>query len=56
MISRIIEIVKEINPEYKYAKSLISSIVEGSLHQYYLKDHLKSITDCDEKQLPRIFT
>ena len=55
VISRIIEIVKEINPEYKYAKSLISSIVEGSLHQYYLKDHLKSITDCDEKTTPTHF-
>ena len=55
VISRIIEIVKEINPEYKYAKSLISSILEGSLHQYYLKDHLKSITDCDEKTTPTHF-
>jgi AcrR family transcriptional regulator len=55
VISRIIEIVKEINPEYKYAKSLISSIVEGSLHQYYLKDDLKSITDCDEKTTPTHF-
>ena len=55
VISRIIAFVNEVNPEYKYAKSLISSIVEGSLHQYFLKEHLKSITDCDDEITPTHF-
>jgi len=55
VISRIITIVKEVNPEYLYAKSLVSSIVEGSLHQYFLKEHLKSITDCDDNITPTNF-
>ena len=55
VISRIILIVNEVNPEYQFAKSLVSSIVEGSLHQYFLKDHLKSITNCDDVISPTDF-
>jgi AcrR family transcriptional regulator len=55
VISRLILIVNEVNPEYQYAKSLVSSIVEGSLHQYFLKDHLKTITDCDDIISPTDF-
>ena len=47
VINRIIDVIKEVNPEYGYAKSLASSIVEGSLHQHFLKDHLKTITNCN---------
>ena len=55
VISRIILIVNEVNPEYPFAKSLVSSIVEGSLHQYFLKEHLKTITDCDDLTSPTDF-
>lgn len=48
VINRIVAIVTEVNPEYPYAKSLISTIVEGSLHQHFLTEHLKSITDCND--------
>ncbi|RQO74327.1 TetR family transcriptional regulator [Pedobacter sp. KBW06] len=52
VINRLVDIVKVIDPEYPYAKSLISSIVEGALHQHYLKDHFKTITDCNDKVSP----
>ena len=55
VISRIIEMIQEVNPEYPFAKSLASSIVEGSLHQHFLKDHLKTITNCDENNSPTNF-
>jgi AcrR family transcriptional regulator len=55
VINRIIEIMLEVNPNYAYAKSLASSIVEGSLHQHFLKDHLKTITNCDENNSPTQF-
>ena len=55
VINRIIDIIQEINPEYGYAKSLASSIVEGSLHQHFLKDHLKTITNCNETVSPTDF-
>lgn len=48
IINRIIEIITEVNPEYSFAKSLASSIVEGALHQHFLKDHLTTITNCNE--------
>ena len=47
VINRLIAIINEVNPEYSFAKSLASSIVEGALHQHFLKDHLKTITNCD---------
>ena len=55
VITRIVAIVNEVNPNYPYSKSLISSVVEGSLHQYFLKEHLKSITDCNEIITPTEF-
>jgi AcrR family transcriptional regulator len=55
VINRIIDIIQEVNPEYSYAKSLASSIVEGSLHQHFLKDHLKTITNCNENNSPTQF-
>jgi hypothetical protein len=55
VINRIINIIQEVNPDYSYAKSLASSIVEGSLHQHFLKDHLKTITDCNENNSPTQF-
>jgi AcrR family transcriptional regulator len=55
VIARIVAIVSEVNPNYPYSKSLISSVVEGSLHQYFLKEHLKTITDCNEIITPTDF-
>ncbi len=48
IINRIIEIIVETNPNYTFAKSLASSIVEGALHQHFLKEHLTTITNCTE--------
>jgi AcrR family transcriptional regulator len=47
VINRIVSIVNEVNPNYPYAKSLVSTIVEGSLHQHFLTNHLSTITDCN---------
>ena len=55
VINRIIEMIAEVNPEYPFAKSLASSIVEGALHQHFLKDHLKTITNCNENNSPTDF-
>ena len=55
VINRLISIIEEVNPSYNYAKSLASSIVEGSLHQHFLKDHLKTITNCNENNSPTDF-
>jgi AcrR family transcriptional regulator len=47
LINRIIQMV--------VAKSLVSSIVEGSLHQHFLMNHLKTITNCDDEKKPTDF-
>ena len=51
VINRIVAMVNDVNPNYHFSKSLVSSIVEGNLHQQFLKEHLKTITDCNE-QIP----
>ncbi len=55
VINRLVTIVNEVNPQYVFAKSLISMIIEGSLHQHFLREHLKTITDCNEKINPTHF-
>lgn len=55
VINRIVEMVTAVNPAYPYAKSLISTVVEGALHQHFLKDHFTSITDCSKKSSPTEF-
>lgn len=55
VVNKIVAIIREVNPQYNYAKSLASSIIEGSLHQHFLKDHLKTITDCNEANSPTDF-
>lgn len=55
LLNRIIQMVNDVNPEYPYAKSLVSSIVEGSLHQHFLMNHLNTITNCNEHNKPTDF-
>lgn len=55
VINRIVIMIQDVNPEYCFAKSLVSTIVEGSLHQHFLKEHLKSITDCNNEISPSDF-
>lgn len=55
VINRITAIISEVNPEYAYAKSLASSIVEGALHQHFLREHMKTITNCNETISPTDF-
>ena len=45
VINRIIAIIEEINPNYPYSKSLASTIVESSLNQQFLKQHLKHLNN-----------
>jgi AcrR family transcriptional regulator len=55
VINRIVDIIQEANPDYPFAKSMASTIVEGALHQHFLKDHLKTITNCNETISPTDF-
>ena len=55
VINRLYGMIQDAKPDYLFAKSLASSIVEGALHQHFLKSHLKTITDCNEAQSPTQF-
>jgi len=55
VINRIIEMVNDVNPTFPHAKSLISTVVEGALHQHFLKNHFKSITNCSDEITPTEF-
>lgn len=52
LVNRMTEMIKEVNPDYPYPSSLASTVLDGSLHQYFLKDHFRSITDCTDNISP----
>jgi len=55
IVHRLRDMIQAIQPDYKFATSLASTIIEGGLHQHFLKDHFKTITDCDERLSPTTF-
>ncbi|WP_323788953.1 TetR/AcrR family transcriptional regulator [Psychroserpens sp.] len=52
LVTRLHDMIIEVNPSYKFPHSLASTVLEGALHQHFLKDHFKSLTDCDHKVQP----
>lgn len=55
MVNRLEEMITAVNPSYPYAPSLASTILEGTLHQHFLKDHFPSLTSCTTKNPPSEF-
>lgn len=55
LVKRLRDMILEINADYKFASSLASTIVDGALHQHFLKAHFTSITDCDANISPSDF-
>lgn len=52
LVTRISQMIKLVDAKYVYPNSLASTILEGSLHQHFLKDHFSSLTDCHEQNDP----
>lgn len=52
LVTRLHDMIIEVNSNYKFPHSLASSVLEGALHQHFLKDHFKSLTDCNEETQP----
>jgi hypothetical protein len=44
-VARMAEIVKEINPEYKYPQMLLTTIIEGAHLQVFFGEHLPRLTN-----------
>ncbi|WP_204345189.1 TetR/AcrR family transcriptional regulator [Psychroserpens algicola] len=52
LITRLHDVIIEVDSTYKFPHSLASTVLEGALHQHFLKDHFKSLTDCNEQTKP----
>lgn len=52
LVIRISEMIHAVDDAYDYPSSLASTILEGSLHQHFLKEHFSSLTDCHEDEQP----
>ncbi len=51
VVHRLKDIINTYNPTYKFATSLSSTIIEGSLHQHFLNEHFPSLTDCKKQNI-----
>ncbi|WP_031428162.1 TetR/AcrR family transcriptional regulator [Flavimarina sp. Hel_I_48] len=52
LANRLKDLIIEVDNDYPYPASLASTILEGSLHQHFLKEHFASITDCRADNSP----
>lgn len=48
VIKRFAEIISNYDNSYKHPLTLASTIIEGILHQQFVKAHFKSLTNCNE--------
>jgi AcrR family transcriptional regulator len=57
LVERVSGIILEINPKYKYAHMLISTLIEGSHQQHYFAVHLPRLTDVSKGKhsIPRFY-
>lgn len=52
LILRLKKMILAVNSDYPYAAALASTVVEGGLHQHYLREHFPALTDCNENLSP----
>ncbi len=51
LCERVARIIREVNPDYKYPKALVSTVVESSHDQKFFAEHLPSLTDISKERL-----
>lgn len=52
LVRRLNEMILNIDSTYKYSFSLASTVIDGALHQHFLKDHFPSISDLKNSDSP----
>lgn len=52
LVQRLTTMIKAVDAKYPFPTSLASTVLDGSLHQYFLKEHFPTLTDCDEQVTP----
>ncbi|MGB5943934.1 MAG: TetR/AcrR family transcriptional regulator [Leeuwenhoekiella sp.] len=57
LVERLKNMIIQVNGSYGFPASLASTLIEGSLHQHFLRDHFTSLTDCaDSRDNSAFFT
>lgn len=49
LVLRLSTMIQEIDNNYKFSLSLASTILEGTFHQQFLRDHFPTITNCNDE-------
>ena len=52
LVVRLKDLIITVDATYKFPSSLSSMIIDGALHQHFLKDHFAAITDCNATTTP----
>lgn len=52
LVNRLHDMIIMLDKDYPYPSSLASTVLEGSLHQYFLREHFPNLTDCNESVVP----
>lgn len=55
VVKRLAHIIMCFNNSYQHPLTLASTVMEGALHQQYIKQHFKSLTNCDDSISPTSF-
>ncbi|AGC75171.1 TetR family transcriptional regulator [Nonlabens dokdonensis] len=55
LVMRLKNLIIAVNSNYKFPSSLSSMIIDGALHQHFLKEHFSGITDCNKKTTPTLY-
>ncbi|AVR46612.1 TetR family transcriptional regulator [Christiangramia fulva] len=55
LVKRLSDMIVEVNAGYEFPFSLATTIIDGVLHQHFLRQHFSSITDPIEEVTPSMF-
>lgn len=55
VVRRLANIIQSYNNTYKHPLTLASTIIEGALHQQFIKQHFKTLTNCTDEITPTSF-
>ncbi|KAB1154620.1 TetR/AcrR family transcriptional regulator [Tenacibaculum aiptasiae] len=55
VVRRLASIISQYTPSYKHPLTLASTIIEGALHQQFIRQHFKTLTNCDDQITPTSF-
>lgn len=55
LVTRLHDMILSIDSTYNFSFSLASTVIDGALHQHFLKDHFPTISDFKNTEMPTHF-